>query len=130
MVVAPGDEGTAGPYDVALELVGQASLTDVLPHLATGSRVVVIGVGSGGRMEIDLMQLMTKRARIGGSTLRARSAHDKAEVAAKVSRHVLPALASGRLHVPVCATHPMADAEEAYERFAAGAKFGKVVLLT
>ncbi len=129
VVLTPGEEGTAGPYDVVLELVGQASLTSVLPHLATWSRVVVIGVGSGGRMEIDLMQLMTKRARIGGSTLRSRSDQEKADVTAKVSRHVLPALAAGRLRVPVCATYPMAEAEVAYERFAAGAKFGKVVLL-
>jgi NADPH:quinone reductase len=129
VVLAPGEEGTAGPYDVVLELVGQASLTSVLPHLANWSRVVVIGVGSGGRMEIDLMQLMTKRARIGGSTLRSRSEQEKAVVAANVSRHVLPALASGRLRVPVCAAYPLADAEVAYERFAAGAKFGKVVLL-
>jgi NADPH:quinone reductase len=129
VVLAPGEEGTAGPYDVVLELVGQASLTGVLPHLAAWSRVVVIGVGSGGRMEIDLMQLMTKRARIGGSTLRSRSDREKSDVAANVARHVLPALAAGRLHIPVCATYPMADAEAAYERFSAGAKFGKVVLL-
>jgi NADPH:quinone reductase-like Zn-dependent oxidoreductase len=128
VVVAPGEEGTAGPYDVVLELVGQASLTGVLPHLATWSRVVVIGVGSGGRMEIDLMQLMTKRARIGGSTLRSRSDQEKAAVVVNMSRHVLPALTAARLRVPVCATYPMADAESAYERFAAGAKFGKVVL--
>ncbi len=112
-----------------LELIGQASLTDVLPHLATWSRVVVIGVGSGGRMEIDLMQLMTKRARIGGSTLRTRSFREKADVTSSVARHVVPAFAAGRLRVPVCATHPLADAAGAYDRFAAGAKFGKVVLL-
>ena len=67
-VIAPGEEGDHGPYDVVLELVGQASLTNVLPHLATWSRVVVIGVGSGGRIDLDLFTLMTKRARIGGST--------------------------------------------------------------
>jgi NADPH2:quinone reductase len=128
-VIAPGDEGDAGPYDVVLELVGQASLTNVLPHLATWSRVVVIGVGSGGRMEIDLMQLMTKRARIGGSTLRARSRREKADVAAAVAVHVLPALASGRLTIPVSDTFPLAEAEAAYERFSAGGKLGKVVLV-
>ena len=128
-VIAPGDEGDAGPYDVVLELVGQASLTNVLPHLATWSRVVVIGVGSGGRMEIDLMQLMTKRARIGGSTLRARSRREKADVAAAVAAHVLPALAAGRLTIPVSDTFPLAEAEAAYERFSAGGKLGKVVLV-
>jgi NADPH2:quinone reductase len=128
-VIAPGDEGDAGPYDVVLELVGQASLTNVLPHLATWSRVVVIGVGSGGRMEIDLMQLMTKRARIGGSTLRTRSRREKAEVAAAVAAHALPALVAGRLTIPVSDTFPLAEAEAAYERFAAGGKLGKVVLV-
>ena len=57
-VVEPGGEGAHGPYDVVLELVGAPSLSGVLPHLATGARVVVIGVGAGAQMEINLFQLM------------------------------------------------------------------------
>ena len=71
-LLAPGDEAATAPYDVVLELVGAPSLTSVLPHLAPWGRVVVIGVGGGGTMEIELMQLMQKRVRIGGSTLRIR----------------------------------------------------------
>jgi NADPH:quinone reductase len=37
-------------------------------------------------------------------------------------------LRDGRVRVPVCETFPLSEAEAAYERFAAGAKFGKVVL--
>jgi NADPH:quinone reductase-like Zn-dependent oxidoreductase len=129
VVIPPGDEALNGPYDVVLELVGQASLANVLPNLAPWSRVVVIGVGSGAHIEIDLMLLMTKRARIGGTTLRSRSRTEKADVAAAVTAHVLPALAAGRLSVPICETFPMFEAEAAYERFATGGKFGKVVLL-
>jgi NADPH:quinone reductase-like Zn-dependent oxidoreductase len=128
-VITPGEEGEHGPYDVVLELVGQASLTEVLPHLAPWSRIVVIGVGSGGRMEIDLMLLMMKRARIGGSTLRARSLREKADVTAGVAAHVLPLLASGRISVPVSETFPPSEANAAYEHFAAGGKLGKVVLV-
>ncbi len=128
-VLDPGAEAESGPYDVVLELVGAPSLTSVLPQLRTWARVVVIGVGGGGQMELDLLQLMTKRLRIGGSTLRSRSGREKAEVAAAIAAHVLPLLAAGRLTVPVCATFPMAEAESAYERFATGAKFGKVVLV-
>jgi NADPH2:quinone reductase len=128
-VIAPGEEGDHGPYDVVLELVGQASLAAVLPHLAIGSRVVVIGVGSGARLELDLFTLMSKRSRIGGSTLRARSRREKADVAAAVAAHVLPALAAGRVRVPVCETFELSAAGLAYERFASGAKFGKVVLV-
>ena len=41
------------------------------------------------------MQLMQKRVRIGGSTLRARSRREKADVAADVAAHVLPAWRPG-----------------------------------
>jgi NADPH:quinone reductase-like Zn-dependent oxidoreductase len=129
VVIAPGSEGEHGPYDVVLELVGQASLAGVLPFLADWSRVVVIGVGSGSKMEIDLMQLMTKRIRIGGSTLRSRGRQEKADVAAAVAAHVLPLLATGRLRVPIAETFTLSDAGAAYERFGAGGKFGKVVLV-
>jgi NADPH:quinone reductase-like Zn-dependent oxidoreductase len=128
-VLAPGDEGVRGPYDVVLELVGAPSLSSVLPHVAPWGRVVVIGVGGGSRMELELMTLMQRRIRIGGSTLRARSRREKADVANDMAAHVLPALVAGRLQVPVCETFPLADAAAAYERFAAGSKFGKVVLV-
>ena len=129
VVIAPGDEGKHGPYDVVLELVGQASLTEVLPHMAPWSRVVVIGVGSGGRMEIELMQLMMQRVRIVGTTLRSRTRQEKGDVVAAVNAHVMPLLMEGRLRVPVAETFPLAKAEAAYERFAAGSKLGKVVLV-
>ncbi len=128
-VLAPGSEEAQAPYDVVLELVGAPSLTSVLAHLAPWARVVVIGVGGGGRMEVELMQLMQKRASIGGSTLRARSRHEKADVAADVAAHVLPGLVAGRLQVPVCETFPLSEAQHAYDRFGAGGKFGKVVLV-
>ncbi len=128
-VLAPGDEEAQAPYDAVLELVGAPSLTSVLPHLAPWARVVVIGVGGGSHVELELMQLMQKRVRIGGSTLRVRGRREKAEVAADVAAHVLPALAAGRLQIPVTETFPLAEAQAAYDRFAAGAKFGKVVLV-
>jgi len=51
------------------------------------------------------------------------------DVAADVAAHVLPALGAGRLQIPVYDTFPLAEAEAAYDHFAAGAKFGKVVLV-
>ena len=78
-------------------------------------RVAVIGVGSGARIEVDLLSLMARRGRIGGSTLRARSRHDKAVGAHAVETHVVPLLAAGDLHVPVAATYPMAEAAAAYD---------------
>jgi NADPH:quinone reductase-like Zn-dependent oxidoreductase len=128
-VIDPETVGDHGPYDVVLELVGAAGLPSALSALALEARVVVIGVGSGSRIELDLSTLMGRRARIGGATLRVRNRTEKAEVMAALETQVLPLLASGRLQVPVCATYPLTEAAAAYERFAAGAKCGKIVLV-
>jgi NADPH:quinone reductase len=129
-VGSPDEALLQGPFDVVLELVGASSLTAVLGALAVGGRIVVIGVSGGGaRAEVDLLTLMHRRARISASTLRARSLFDKAAVAAAVEKQVLPHLASGRLRVPVHAAFPMDSAEEAYEEFALGGKFGKIILV-
>jgi NADPH:quinone reductase-like Zn-dependent oxidoreductase len=71
---------------------------------------------------------MGKRARIHGSTLRARPLEEKAACARELERSVLPLFESGALHVPIAATYPMDDATKAYERFEAGGKLGKIVL--
>lgn len=120
--------GAQGPFDVVLELIGAPNMAENLAALAPGGRISLIGVGAGGKAEVDLRLLMAKRARIMGSTLRARSFEQKADVARGVEAHVLPLLAAGRLQIPIAATFPLDQVEEAYARFAAGAKFGKIVL--
>lgn len=119
-----------GPYDVVLELVGASNLTDNLSSLATGGRIAVIGVGgTGPKGEINLVMVMQKRARISGSTLRARPLEQKATAARLVEKEVLPNFENGTLRVPVAETFELDRAEEAYDRFAAGGKLGKIVLL-
>jgi len=128
-VVAPNDVAAGAPYDVVLELVGAPNLAGNLDALAVGGRISVIGVGGGAVGELNLLTLMGKRARIHGSTLRPRPLEQKADAAQLVARHVLPALADGRVVVPVAATYAMADARDAYDHFAGGGKFGKIVLV-
>jgi NADPH:quinone reductase-like Zn-dependent oxidoreductase len=129
-VVAPDEFVARGPFDVVLELVGAPNLADDLEALAPGGRVAVIGVGAGAVAELNLLTLMAKRARIHGSTLRARPLEQKADAAHRVEAHVLPFLRAGDVKVPVAASYPMAEAEAAYDRFVAGGKLGKVVLVT
>ncbi len=128
-VCAPDAYTDRGPYDVVLELIGGPNLPGDLAALTTGGRVVVIGVGGGATVEINLLQLMATRGRIHASTLRARPLEGKAIAARGIERSVLPLLASGALRVPVAAEYPMADAEAAYDHFAAGGKLGKIVLI-
>ncbi len=126
--IPPEDFPEHGPFDVILELVGAPNLPENLKALATGGRICVIGVGGGFKGELNLLALMGKRATIRGSTLRARPLEEKALVARRLERHVLPLLAAGTIAVPVAATFPLDEVAAAYERFAAGAKLGKIVL--
>jgi NADPH:quinone reductase len=129
VVIAPEGFAEHGPFDVILELVGAPNLSENLTALATGGRIVVIGVSAGATGELNLLALMGKRARIHGSTLRARPLEEKALAARLLEHEVLPLLDSGALRVPIAATFPFDQAAEAYERFAAGGKLGKIVLL-
>lgn len=126
-VVEPGDFGS-GPFDVVLELIGAPNMPGNVDALATGGRIVVIGVGAGASAEVNLLQLMGKRATIKASTLRARPLEGKAAAAHAVEQHVVPLLADGRVRVPVSDTFALDDVARAYERFAQGGKLGKLVI--
>lgn len=128
-VVTPDQAAAGGPYDVVLELVGAPSLPAALEALATTGRIVVIGVGGGASFELDLLLLMRRRGRIFASTLRPRSRDERAALITALGARVVPSWAAGRLLVPVHETFPLSEAAPAYERFAAGAKHGKIVLL-
>ncbi len=129
-VVDPADEGDHGPYDVIIELVGAGSFPAHLSSLAIGGRIVFIGVtGTGATAELDARLVMQRRAVVRGSTLRSRSLEEKATAARAVEGDALGWLETGAITVPVAATYPLAAVAEAYDRFAAGRKLGKVVLL-
>jgi len=128
--IAPEGFEEHGPFDVILELVGGPNMPVNLTALETRGRIVVIGVGGGAKTELNLLALMGKRGRISASTLRARPLEEKADAMRRVERHVLPLIESGAVTVPVAASYPLEAVSEAYERFEAGGKLGKVVLTT
>jgi NADPH2:quinone reductase len=129
-VIEPEGFEEHGPFDVILELVGAPNLGPNLKALATQGRIVVIGIGAGAKGELNLRDLMTKRATLRASTLRARPLEEKALTARAMERHVLPLFEAGALRVPIADTFPLERAAEAYDRFAEGGKVGKIVLLT
>jgi len=128
-VITPDETAGVGPFDVVLELVGAASLEHgVFDSLAQDARIVVIGVGSGAHVNVNLLTLMATRSTLRASTLRARSREEKAYVTDGVRRDLLGALEAGVLRVPVEATYPLDEATAAYDRFVAGNKAGKIIL--
>jgi NADPH:quinone reductase len=127
-VLAPDAYAEHGPYDVVLELVGAPNIPDSLDALNTAGRIVVIGVGGGFKAELNLLALMGRRASIMASTLRTRPLEEKALTARAMERSVLPLLERGDVRVPVAATFGLDEVHDAYERFAAGGKLGKIVV--
>jgi NADPH:quinone reductase len=127
-VIDPADFAERGPFDVVLELVGAPNLAGDIQALATSGRIAVIGIGGGAKAELNLGALMGKRATVRGSTLRPRPLEEKALTARALERSVLPHFETGALRVPVAATYPLDAVAEAYERFTAGGKLGKIIL--
>jgi putative PIG3 family NAD(P)H quinone oxidoreductase len=128
-VIPPEGFQDRGPFDVILELVGAPNMEGNLQSLATNGRIVVIGIGAGGKVEFHLGALMGTRGTLRASTLRPRPLEEKAAAMRAVEKHVLPLFDSGALEVPVAETFPLDRAAEAYERFEQGGKLGKIVLV-
>ncbi len=127
-VVDPEGFAEHGPFDVVLELIGAPNIPDDLSALRLDGRIVVIGVGAGFKAELNLLALMGKRATLRASTLRARPLEEKALTARAMEREVLPLFATGALRVPVAESYPLDAVHDAYERFVAGGKLGKIIL--
>jgi NADPH2:quinone reductase len=123
------DTKASGAYNVILELVGGDNLRKDFDRLDHKGRIAVIGVGAGATAEINFHRLMAVRGRVHGSTLRSRPRGEKADVIRRLREDVLPLLSEGRVVVPVHATYTLDQAQEAYDAFAEGGKFGKIVLV-
>ncbi len=118
----------AGGADVILDMVGAAYADLNQAALKPGGRWVVIATLTGGLAQVDLLKLMMKQATLTGSTLRRRSADEKARLAAAVEATVWPWVASGAVRPPVSATFPLAETKLAHLRLEAGEHVGKIVL--
>ncbi|MDO9336988.1 MAG: NAD(P)H-quinone oxidoreductase [Caulobacter sp.] len=119
----------AGGVDVVLDMVGASYFAKNLSALKVGGRIVYIAALGGGMLEVPVFGLMMKRATLTGSTLRPRSADEKARLAAEIERVVWPWVAAGKVRAVVDRTFPLAEAAAAHAYLEAGAHVGKVVLV-
>ena len=115
-------------FDVILDPVGANYLADNLASLRMEGRLVLIGLMGGVTAEISLAQVLTKRLRVIGSTLRTRSIAAKSAVMDGLEVHLWPKLESGAIKPIIETVVPMADAQKAHELVASNQTFGKVVL--
>ena len=119
----------SGGVDVALDMVGAPYFERTLEALNSGGRIVYIAALGGPVLQVPVAALMRKRAVITGSTLRARSADEKARLATEVERVVWPWIESGRVAPVIDRSFPLARAADAHAWLERGQHTGKVVLV-
>jgi NADPH:quinone reductase len=118
-----------GGADVILDMVGGAYTPKNLACLKPLGRNVLIAAQGGAKAEIDLMRLMRDRLILTGSTLRPRSADEKARLAVAVEARVWPWVETGKIKPIVDKIFPLAEAGAAHAYVESGSHLGNVVLI-
>lgn len=121
---------TLGGADVVLDMAGGDFVKRNLTALNPGGRHVSIAFLRGNDTVIDIFQMMRKRLRLSGSTLKIRSIEEKAHLARQLRREVWPLFAQGRLKLVTDTVFPLAEAAKAHRRMEAGDHKGKILLRT
>jgi NADPH2:quinone reductase len=115
--------------DVILDMVGGDYVAKNLKAAAMHGRIVMIAFQKGSRVDVDWMPIMLKRLTFTGSTLRARSVAEKAEIARALERHVWPLFGAELLKPIIFRTFPLAAAAEAHALMESSEHIGKIVLV-
>ena len=119
-----------GGADVVLDNMGAAYLPRNVKALATGGRLVVIGLQGGVKGELDLGALLSKRASVHATSLRARPLEQKAAIVSSVLDRVWPWIESGAVRPVVDRVLPLEQAADAHRVLESSAHVGKILLTT
>ncbi|MBB4916886.1 NAD(P)H-quinone oxidoreductase [Streptosporangium saharense] len=124
-----GDFSERVQADVILDIVGGPYLMRNVRALKTGGRLVVIGMQGGSRGELDLGALLTRRASVHGTTLRARPVDEKGVIVRGVVENVWPLVDAGVVRPVIHSRVPMSEAAEAHRLLESGEHVGKILLV-
>jgi putative PIG3 family NAD(P)H quinone oxidoreductase len=123
-------EATGGRgVDVILDLVGAPYVEGNLAALATGGRWIVVGVTGGASAPFDLRALMSRRASVTGTVLRARPLEEKIQLAREFETRVVPLFEKLALRAVIDATFPPEQAADAHRVLEENRSFGKVLIV-
>lgn len=114
--------------DVILDIMGAKYLSANLSVLATAGRLVIIGMQGGTKGELDIAALLTKRAAVMATSLRARPSAEKAAIVSTMVAQVWPLIADGTVRPIVHATYPLEDVRTAHQVLEDSSHTGKVLL--
>lgn len=113
---------------VILDHVGAKYLKPNMASLGYTGKLVIIGIISGIKAELNLALMMVKRQQIIGSVLRSRPVPEKGDIVAEFTRRALPKFAD-RTIVPIIEkVFPIDEVAEAHRMMEEDKHFGKIVL--
>ena len=119
---------TLGGANLILDMVGGPYIQRNLKSLADDGTLVQIAFLQGPKAELNLVQLMTRRLTVTGSTLRPQSDLAKAQIAEALLTKVWPLLNVGKIAPVMDQEFALADAAAAHQRMESSAHIGKIVL--
>ncbi len=115
-------------FDVVLDLNGGPYFAASLEAMALRGRIILIGGVAGGKTEVNLYQILSKRLHIIGTVLRARTLQEKIEITIAFAREVGPLLGKGTIQPVIDSVFPLEKIQDAHRRLESNETFGKVVL--
>ncbi|MGB9307260.1 MAG: NAD(P)H-quinone oxidoreductase [Mycobacterium sp.] len=125
------EETDGAGADVILDIMGASYLDRNIDALAPDGQLIIIGMQGGVTAELNIAKLMAKRARVIGTTLRARPVsgpNSKSAIVEAVTASVWPMIADGRIRGVIGARLPIQQAAEAHQLLVSGKVSGKIIL--
>ncbi|HEX6160085.1 MAG TPA: NAD(P)H-quinone oxidoreductase [Thermoanaerobaculia bacterium] len=119
--------GGAG-VDLVVDIVGADYFERNLAVLREGGCLVLVGVMSGTRCELDLDTILLKRLQLKGTIMRSRPMEAKRAIARRFRERWLPLLVTRELWPVVDSVFPIEDVAQAHVRMERSDHFGKIVL--
>lgn len=114
--------------DIVLDLAGGPYVKASIESLAPKGRLMCIGTVAGGRAEIELRHVLSRRLNIRGTVLRSRALEEKIAATRAFAAEVVPIFARGALRPVIDSEFPLERIREAHQRMESNATFGKVVV--
>lgn len=114
--------------DVILDIIGAKYLAQNVAALTTAGRLVVIGLQGGVKGELNLGALLTKRAAITATSLRARPVGEKTTIVQQLTDQVWPLLENGTVKPIVHATLGLDQVADAHRTMEESTHSGKLLL--
>lgn len=117
-----------GGVHLILDMVGGAYIAKNINALVDDGRLVQIAFLQGAKVELNFAQIMTRRLKFTGSTLRPQSDLSKTQIASDLSEKIWPLLGAGRLNPVIDSVFELSDAGSAHLLMESSKHIGKILL--